>query len=229
MTPSRNPYGLTLCPTAELLSDVLDHERDVARALADLRGAPVGAGAEALERRALVDPAALDHEVLLDDPRILLGVGDGAAQHLGDGGRRAERRELQAPLCLDHVRAPDEVHDPPHLARRDPDVFGGCSGFHLRFPYLSDVLRSVWWPWVRNTRVGANSPSLCPTMDSETNTGTCLRPSWTAIVCPIISGMIVERRDQVRTMRLSPRLFMSSILTNRCSSTNGPFFTERGI
>src|SRR3954452_18127180 len=36
--------------------------------------------------------------------------------------------------------------------------------------------------WPRNIRVGANSPSLCPTIDSEMNTGTCLRPSWTAIV-----------------------------------------------
>ncbi len=34
----------------------------------------------------------------------------------------------------------------------------------------------------RYRRVGANSPSLCPTIDSVTNTGTCLRPSCTAIV-----------------------------------------------
>ena len=31
--------------------------------------------------------------------------------------------------------------------------------------------------WARKVRVGANSPSLWPTIDSETNTGTCLRPS----------------------------------------------------
>ena len=30
-------------------------------------------------------------------------------------------------------------------------------------------------------RVGANSPSLWPTIDSDTNTGTCLRPSCTAM------------------------------------------------
>src|SRR5436305_14175444 len=133
MTPSRNPYGLTLCPNGGLLSDVLDHERDVARALADLRGAAVGTRAEALERRALVDPAALDDEVLLDDPRILLGVGDGALQHLRHRARGAEGRELKTPLRLDHVRAPDEVDGPPRLARRDPYVFGCRSGFH-RFP-----------------------------------------------------------------------------------------------
>ncbi len=78
-------------------------------------------------------------------------------------------------------------------------------------------------------RVGANSPSLCPTIDSEMKTGTCLRPSCTAIVCPTISGTIVDRRDHVLMTRLSPRLFMSSILTMRCSSTNGPFLTDLGI
>ena len=36
--------------------------------------------------------------------------------------------------------------------------------------------------WARKVRVGANSPSLWPTIDSEMKTGTCLRPSWTAIV-----------------------------------------------
>src|SRR5476649_540515 len=34
-------------------------------------------------------------------------------------------------------------------------------------------------------------------MFSETYTGTCSLPLWTAIVRPIKSGMIVERRDQV--------------------------------
>ena len=31
-------------------------------------------------------------------------------------------------------------------------------------------------PWPLNSRVGANSPSLCPTMFSVINTGICLRP-----------------------------------------------------
>ena len=61
------------------------------------------------------------------------------------------------------------------------------------------------WPaWNRKVRVGLNSPSLCPTIDSVMYTGTCLRPSWTAIVWPTISGMIVERRDQVLMTRRSP-------------------------
>ena len=75
-------------------------------------------------------------------------------------------------------------------------------------------------------RVGANSPSLCPTICSETNTGTCLRPSWTAIVCPTISGKIVEVRDQVRIIRLLPDVFISSIRFIKRSSTNGPFLDD---
>src|SRR5215218_1671837 len=82
---------------------------------------------------------------------------------------------------------------------------------------------------MRKVRVGANSPSLWPTMDSEMYTGTCLRPSWTAIVCPTMSGMIVERRDHVRITRLSRRRFSSSIFFSRWSSTKGPFFRLRAM
>ena len=46
-------------------------------------------------------------------------------------------------------------------------------------------------------RVGANSPSLWPTMFSVISTGMCCRPLWTAIVRPTMSGMTIERRDQV--------------------------------
>ena len=36
--------------------------------------------------------------------------------------------------------------------------------------------------WPLKVLVGANSPSLWPTISSVTYTGTCLRPSWTAKV-----------------------------------------------
>ena len=61
------------------------------------------------------------------------------------------------------------------------------------------------------------------------NTGTCLRPSWTAIVCPTISGKIVDVRDQVLIMRFSPEVFIASIRPISRSSTNGPFLLERLI
>ena len=66
-------------------------------------------------------------------------------------------------------------------------------------------------------------------MDSEMKIGTCLRPSCTAIVCPSISGTIVERRDQVYTTFLSPRLFISTTLIIRWSSTNAPFLMDLGM
>ena len=60
---------------------------------------------------------------------------------------------------------------------------------------LTLAFLSPEWPW--KVRVGANSPSLCPTMFSVTNTGTNLRPLWTAKVRPMASGVMVLRRDQV--------------------------------
>src|SRR6266516_6296572 len=49
------------------------------------------------------------------------------------------------------------------------------------------------------------------------------------MVCPTMSGMMVERRDQVRITRLSRLRLRSSTFFNRWSSTNGPFFSERAI
>src|SRR5205085_12678682 len=81
------------------------------------------------------------------------------------------------------------------------------------------------WPLKR--RVGANSPSLCPTIDSEMKTGTCLRPSWTAMVWPTISGKIVDARDHVLIICLSPEVFIASIRRSSRSSAHGPFLDDR--
>src|SRR2546421_2704928 len=59
--------------------------------------------------------------------------------------------------------------------------------------------------------------------------GTCLRPSYTAIVCPTISGVIVDRRDHVLITRRSLVRLSSWIFLLRCSSTKGPFFVDRPI
>src|SRR3989338_11245687 len=77
--------------------------------------------------------------------------------------------------------------------------------------------------------VGANSPSLCPTIFSVTKTGINFRPLWTANVNPTKSGVTVDRRDHVLITFL---LFVSlATCTFFCkfSSTNGPFFNDRGI
>src|SRR5579859_2873413 len=80
-----------------------------------------------------------------------------------------------------------------------------------------------------NERVGENSPSLCPIICSVTYTGMNFLPLCTAMVCPIISGTIVERRDQVFTTFFSLRAFSPSTFSRRWPSTNGPFFSERAI
>ena len=78
-------------------------------------------------------------------------------------------------------------------------------------------------------RVGANSPSLWPTIDSLMNTGTCFLPSCTAIVWPTISGKIVDARDQVRSIFLLLAAFRASMRAISRSSTHGPFLLERLI
>src|SRR5271165_705089 len=83
--------------------------------------------------------------------------------------------------------------------------------------------------WPLKERVGANSPSLWPTICSVTYTGMNFFPLCTAIVCPIISGTIVERRDHVLMTFFSLRVFSPSTFSRRWPSTNGPFFVERAI
>src|SRR5262249_49604395 len=89
--------------------------------------------------------------------------------------------------------------------------------------------RAAFTAWPLNVRVGANSPSLCPIICSVTYTGINFLPLCTAIVCPIISGTMVERRDHVFTTFFSFRAFSPSTLSRRWPSTNGPFFNERAI
>src|SRR4051794_9099847 len=56
-----------------------------------------------------------------------------------------------------------------------------------------------------------------------------LRPLWTAIVCPTISGTTVDRRDQVLMTFLSPPRFITSTFSSSGTSTNGPFFSDLDI
>src|SRR5712691_9868365 len=83
--------------------------------------------------------------------------------------------------------------------------------------------------WPLKVRVGENSPSLCPIICSVTYTGMNFLPLCTAMVWPIISGTIVERRDQVFTTFFSFRAFSASTFSRRWPSTNGPFFSERAM
>src|SRR6185312_12958719 len=77
--------------------------------------------------------------------------------------------------------------------------------------------------WPRNVRVGENSPSLCPTMSSCTNTRRNLLPLWTSNVWPTNSGMIVQARAQVLMGCLARFSFSLETLRYSFSSTYGPF------
>src|SRR4051794_15430027 len=63
-------------------------------------------------------------------------------------------------------------------------------------------------------------------MFSVTYTGMNFFPLCTAIVWPTISGMTVDRRDQVLMTFLSPPRFMPSIFSSSGTSTKGPFFSD---
>src|SRR5579875_798359 len=56
-----------------------------------------------------------------------------------------------------------------------------------------------------------------------------LWPLCTAKVRPIKSGVIIERRDHVRIIRLSPAAFAASTFFCRWPSTNGPFLSDLAI
>src|SRR5205807_9848279 len=142
-------------------------------------------------------------------------------------------RELEVRQSVRHLHPFDGVGDQARLARRPANKPLHSGNFHRcqlsLLSYLTVVVFSVWVPWPRKCRVGANSPSRCPTMFSLMNTGTCLRPSWTATVCPTISGKIVDARAHVRTTRLSREAFSRAILSARLWSMYGPFFSDLDI
>ena len=77
-----------------------------------------------------------------------------------------------------------------------------------------------------NARVGANSPSLWPTMFSVMYTGMNFFPLCTASVWPTISGITVDRRDQVLMTFFSPPRFIASTFSSSGTSTKGPFFSD---
>src|SRR3990167_2989488 len=81
-------------------------------------------------------------------------------------------------------------------------------------------------PCPRKVRVGANSPSRCPTISSVTNTFMCCLPLWTMNVCPTNSGTMTHARAQVLTGCFSPLSFCFSTLWKSLGSTKGPFFSD---
>src|SRR5882724_6924009 len=54
-------------------------------------------------------------------------------------------------------------------------------------------------------------------------------PLCTKNVWPTKSGVTIERRDHVLIGLFAPELFILSIFSRRCDSTNGPFFNDLAI
>src|SRR5205807_345900 len=184
----------------------------------------------ALGSRALVGVDGGHHQGRRVQSVVVLRVGRGAGDHLGNRFTRGLRGPAQDVQRVGHRAAANQVDDPARLSRRHPDKprLGDRrgkfrSGAHRRLAFRSSLMCPL------KVRVGANSPSLWPTIASVTNTGTCLRSSWTAKVCAIKSGIIVDRRDQVLMTCLLFFLFCTSTFLSRWSSTKGPFFRLRGI
>src|ERR1700737_2166156 len=91
-------------------------------------------------------------------------------------------------------------------------------------PYFATF--AVWAPCFLKVRVGENSPSLCPTIFSVTNTELKIFPLCTRKVWPTKSGVIIERRDQVLIGFFATPLLIFSIFSTSFTSTNGPFFSD---
>ncbi len=241
--------GLLGSRTRRLDGTGRDDHGDVARALADRYARPWARG----RNRLSVGPSstyARRRTATGVQSLVVLGVGDRAGEHLVDRLARGLRCEPAAPSAPPWRagRGRGRPRGAPSSARRARyRAAPWLHAFALRRELRRSSVGSVSWRlappgiatsgaalrssfmWPLNVRVSANSPSLWPTIDSDTNTGTCLRPSCTAIVWPSMSGMIVDRRDQVLITFLVPFSFWTSTFLSRWSSTNGPFFRLRGM
>src|SRR4029079_11624462 len=185
-----------------------------------------------LERRARADRRGEHVQLVPVEAVVGLRIRDGGVEHPLHVARRVARHEGEDRHRLGNAAAANLLGDELRLARRSAHVAGlganGSAFFHgSHQARLTSVLRSPEWP--RKVRVGANSPSLCPTIASVTKTGTCLRPSWTAIVWPSMAGTIMERLDHVLMTFLVPLSFWTSTFLMRWPSTKGPFLRERGM
>src|SRR5690606_17058046 len=207
----------------------------------DAAGPALGTRTEPLEGGAFVDVRLQHHERGLVERLAGLvglhaGVGDGGLHDLADRFGRRLRGEPQHGDGLLGALTADEVHDAACLHGRDAHKSRLRLGFHVpalllgsvRAPQRRRALRSSL-SCPRKVRVGANSPSLWPTIASVTKTGTCLRPSCTAKVWPRKSGVMTDRRDQVLMTFLVPCSFWASTFFWRWSSTKGPVFRLRGM
>src|SRR5262245_31083409 len=133
-TPSRKPYGWTLCPMSGLL--VRDDDGDVGHALVDRERPTLGARPPALDRRALVGDRVEDDQVLGREVVVVLRVRGRALEHARDITRGALGHEPQQRSGLLDRLALDRRGDETGLAGRAAEVLGSGGNAHGRLLLL---------------------------------------------------------------------------------------------
>src|SRR5208337_4326849 len=178
----------------------LEDHGNVAASLEDAVNPPHGPGLKALQAGTTIHLDPFDHQGVHIHLVALFGIGHRGHHHLAHQSGAPHRQKLQQGEGLTYLLAGQQLGHQSQFSRGDAQIFGACCDLHDYFLPTFD-LRSPAWPpkW----RVGANSPSLCPTMFSVAYTGMNFLPLCTARVRPIKSGVMVERRDQVLITRRS--------------------------
>src|SRR5690606_19071642 len=225
---------IVFCPILSLFFLLAHHDPQPAERLEDARGPAAAARSEPLHRDRLADRGLGDDERVDVEIVVVLGVGDRAGEHLTSIDSHRLLREGEDVQSLFSLLAADQAGNEVQLLRRPTDrgadrerlvltyAAGSLLLAHQRLPLLSAACPG-------KLRVGANSPSLWPTMSSLTDTGMNFCPLYTLNVRPTNCGRIVLRRDQVLIGARPPLSCASSAFFSRDSSTNGPFQTERAI
>src|SRR5260370_24025646 len=148
----------------------------------------------------------------------LIALATSRVACLGENSRYARASVTFMPLTESATRRALRGARRTYLGTAEPSI--------VAIYYFNAVAFSVWVPWPRKCLVGANSPSRWPTMFSLMNTGTCLRPSWTPMVWPTMSGYMTDARAQVRITFFSRVRFNLSILAFSGALMNGPFLVD---
>ena len=141
--------------------------------------------------RALVDGDGLDVEVVDVDARrlarvLLLGVRQRPSACSLAIGRAAAPLGLLPRIAQGLGRRTRAAPDRRHGAALSRQPIAGCGACAVTSTITSALLLEPCDPpaWPAGLRVGANSPSRCPTMFSVTKTGMKSLPLWTCKVVP---------------------------------------------
>src|SRR5699024_6410534 len=124
-------------------------------------------GHNPLQGRAGADIALGDIQVVAVHVEVVFSIGRGRVDQLEKGLAGRLRGILQNCQRFIQRLVADQIHHDPDLPRADAGATENSPCFHclLLLSYLPVVLPPAW---PVNLRVGANSPSLWPTMSSVT-------------------------------------------------------------